>query len=104
MKLHSLLSAALVLALIACGGGDEAAPGATDDDAGSEPAAGAAAPANPADAIGRCAVDARDGAPYGKIAAAETDAASGETMFQIEGEGGTVWNKKAGNVRVVDCP
>jgi hypothetical protein len=54
--------------------------------------------------IGRCAVDARDGAPYGRIIEATTDEATGETMFKIEGEGGAVWNKKAANVRVVDCP
>lgn len=95
MKRHATLSVLLLsLLAAACGGGDSQAGGSTDDDAAS---------AEPQAAVGRCAVDARDGAPYGRIAAEEVDASTGETMYRIEGEGGAQWNKKAANVRVVDC-
>ena len=56
-----------------------------------------------ANAIGRCAVDAKDNAPYGKITAESVDPASNERMYRIESKAAT-WNKKAANVRVVDCP
>ena len=95
---RKLLALALLATFAAaCGGGepetDTAA--ATDDD---EPAAAAEE-----SAVGRCAVDARDGAPYGQIAAEESEEGTGERMYVITGQGGAEWRKKASNVRVVDC-
>ena len=51
-------------------------------------------------AVGRCAVDAKDGAPYGKITEQKTE--NGELMYKIESKAAT-WNKKATGVKVVDC-
>jgi curli biogenesis system outer membrane secretion channel CsgG len=97
MNRRTLLSLVVLSMLTAACGGGESEP-ATDSGAQS------AAAGEPQEAVGRCAVDARDGAPYGRIAAEEVDASTGERMYRIEGEGGAQWNKKAGNVRVVDCP
>jgi len=51
-------------------------------------------------AVGRCAVDAKDNAPYGKITEQKTE--NGELMYKIESKAAT-WNKKASGVKVVDC-
>ena len=51
-------------------------------------------------AVGRCAVDAKDGAPYGKITEQKTE--NGELMYKIESKAAT-WNKNAKGVKVVDC-
>lgn len=51
-------------------------------------------------AVGRCAVDAKDNAPYGKITEQKTE--NGELMYKIESKAAT-WNKKATGVKVVDC-
>jgi hypothetical protein len=91
------LSLLLLLALAAgCAQGGDTAPSDDDGDGGAQATASA-------DPVGQCAVDARDGAPYGRIASAETDAESGVSMYRIEAEGGTVWTKNAANVRVVEC-
>lgn len=88
-----VITAAIVTAALtsACGGGESGQSGKSAKAAAEKPA------------IGRCAVDARDGAPYGKITAESVDSASGDRMYRIETKAAT-WNKKAGNVRVVDCP
>jgi hypothetical protein len=55
-------------------------------------------------AVGRCAVDPRDGFVYGKVVEVEVDAATGKEMLEIERldhAGG--WTKARDNVRVVEC-
>lgn len=92
MNRDAIAAAILTAALTAgCGGGESGQSGKSAKAAADKPA------------IGRCAVDARDGAPYGKITAETVDPASNERMYRIETKAAT-WNKKAANVRVVDCP
>ncbi|HET6231444.1 MAG TPA: hypothetical protein VFE05_15325 [Longimicrobiaceae bacterium] len=91
MRIRSLAATLSLCALAsACGHGDG------DAAAQGTPAAEAK------DVIGKCAIDAADGAPYGRITAEETDA-SGARMLTIDG-GPAVWHKNAANLRVVDCP
>ncbi|MDB5864681.1 MAG: hypothetical protein JWO70_2487 [Betaproteobacteria bacterium] len=71
--------------LVGCGKGSDTKTAAADKD---KPT------------VGRCAVDVKDGAPYGKITSETTEA--GERMFRIEDKAAT-WNKNAKGVRVVDC-
>jgi hypothetical protein len=91
MRIRSLAATLSLCALAsACAhGGDASAQGT--------PAAEAK------DVVGKCAIDAADGAPYGRITAEETDE-TGARMLTIDG-GGAVWHKNAANLRVVDnCP
>lgn len=87
-----VIAAGVATAILAsgCSGGESSPSGKSANAAADKPV------------IGRCAVDARDGAPYGKITAESVDPASNERMYRIETKAAT-WNKKAVNVRVVDC-
>ena len=84
---HCILAAIAVAALVsACGKGTDTQSTASAD--------------KDKPVIGRCAVDAKDGAPYGKITEQKTE--NGELMYKIESKAAT-WNKNAKGVKVVDC-
>ena len=86
MKVSTAASAILLVLVSACGkGSDTPSTAAADKD---KPA------------VGRCAVDAKDGAPYGKITEQTTE--NGELRYKIESKAAN-WNKKASAVKVVDC-
>jgi hypothetical protein len=104
---------ALPLMLLGCGGqapeganspsASVAAPTAESAPAKAQADAGRATGASKS-AAGQCAVDVKDGAPYGRIVGQETDLINGDKMYRIQGQSGTIWNKKSTNVRVVACP
>ena len=84
---HCILAAIAIAALVSgCGKGTDTKSTASAD--------------KDKPAVGRCAVDAKDGAPYGKITEQKTE--NGELMYKIEAKAAS-WNKKAANVKVVDC-
>ena len=92
MNRYVILATILAASLLSsCGGGESSQSGKSAKAVSDKPV------------IGRCAVDARDGFAYGKITAESVDPASGDRMYRIETKAAT-WNKKAANVRVVDCP
>lgn len=108
MQRHSVvLHTVATFALAAATLGACSKEGAHDDDSttvgDTASAAAAVAPSGPV--IGRCAVDARDGASYGRITADSVDASSGAHMYTIEAPGGAAtWHKASTGVKVVDCP
>ena len=54
-------------------------------------------------AVGQCAYDVKDGMLYGRIESYVIDMGSGEVTYKIAAQGGTVWTKKAANIRVGTC-
>jgi len=82
-------------------GADESDTGAPAEDSDDQ----ASAPADDMkNAVGQCGYDVKDDMLYGRIESYEMDRGSGEVTYKIAGQGGTVWTKKAANIRVGPCP